>query len=116
MEFDSLKKEPKADLKAGRWVDAGIYPQSINMGRKVISGNMSIVEIDERGRVTIPKEMRIEAEKALIIPMGETYMVVPIPKAPAEFDLKVSGKSAKEAAERRLSSDVKGRMDGRRDR
>lgn len=77
---------------------------------------MSVVEIDERGRVTIPKEMRVEAEKALVIPMGETYMVVPIPKAPAEFDLKVSGKSAKEVAEGRLASEVRERLNRRRDR
>ena len=76
---------------------------------------MSIVEIDERGRITIPKEMRIEAEKALVISMGDTYMVVPIPKAPSEFNLKVSGKSAKEVAEGRLSSEVRGRAKRRRD-
>ncbi|MDG7008023.1 MAG: hypothetical protein JRN06_07240 [Nitrososphaerota archaeon] len=77
---------------------------------------MSIVEIDERGRVTIPKEMRVEAERALVIPMGETYMVVPIPVAPAKLDLKVSGKSAKEVAERRLSSEVRKRSQRRQNR
>jgi len=77
---------------------------------------MSIVEIDERGRVTIPKEMRVEAEKALVIPMGQTYMVVPIPMAPAMFNLKVSGKSAKKVAEGRLSTEVRGRMQRRRGR
>ena len=70
---------------------------------------MSVVEIDERGRVTIPKEIRVAADKALIIPMGETYMVVPIPKAPLEFDVKDTGVSAKARAERKLSEEVRAR-------
>jgi virulence-associated protein VagC len=70
---------------------------------------MSLVEVDERGRVTIPKEMRTDAEKVLIIPLGESYMIVPIPKAPAEHRMKVSGKEAKKVAEGRLAAEVKGR-------
>lgn len=77
---------------------------------------MSVVEIDERGRVTIPKEMRVDADRALIISMGETYMVVPIPKSPAEFDLKETGKTAKGVAERRLSAEVRERAARRRRR
>jgi virulence-associated protein VagC len=49
---------------------------------------MSIVETDGRGRVTIPKEVRLEADRALIIPIGGSYMIVPIPKAPVEFVVK----------------------------
>jgi virulence-associated protein VagC len=37
---------------------------------------MSIVEIEGRGRVTIPKEMRLGADRALVIPMGDSYMIV----------------------------------------
>ena len=71
---------------------------------------MSIVEIDARGRVTIPKEMRVEADRALVIPMGETYMIVPIPRAPIEFDMKETGRTAKERAEMTLRAEVKERM------
>jgi bifunctional DNA-binding transcriptional regulator/antitoxin component of YhaV-PrlF toxin-antitoxin module len=75
---------------------------------------MSIVEIDDRGRVTIPKEMRVDADKALVIPMGESYMLVPIPRAPIEFEIKGSTKTAKATAERRLRSEVRGRLARRR--
>ena len=75
---------------------------------------MSIVEIDDRGRVTIPKEMRVEADKALVIPMGDSYMVVPIPKVPIEFDVSESGKSAKERAEKGLAEEARSRALRRR--
>ena len=68
-----------------------------------------MVEIDQRGRVTIPKEMRVAADKALVIPMGGTYMVVPIPKSPLEFDIEEAGVSAKARAERALSEEVRAR-------
>lgn len=77
---------------------------------------MSIVEIDDRGRVTIPKEMRVEADKALVIPLGESYMLVPIPRTPLEFETKESTKTAKEAAEKRIRSELKERLARRRQR
>ena len=75
---------------------------------------MSIVEIDDRGRVTIPKEMRVEADRALVIPMGESYMVVPIPKTPIEFGTNVSTKTSKQAAEKKLRTEVRERLARRR--
>lgn len=70
---------------------------------------VSVVEVDERGRFTIPRGMRVQADRALIIPMGGTYMVVPIPKAPLEFVMGETGPSAKAKAERRLSEEVRAR-------
>ena len=76
---------------------------------------MSIVEIDERGRVTIPKEMRVDAERAFVIPMGETYMIVPIPKAPIEFEIEATGRTAKERAERKMAAEVRARAKRRQE-
>ncbi len=75
---------------------------------------MSIVEIDARGRVTIPKEMRVQADKALVIPMGDSYMVIPIPSSPIEFEISKSTRTAKETAEKRLRSEVRERLARRR--
>lgn len=77
---------------------------------------MSIVEIDDRGRVTIPKEIRIEADKALVIPMGDSYMVIPIPRAPIEFDMSDTGESAKERAEKKLAEEIGLRTRRRREK
>lgn len=93
--------------KIAPWAIVHFYPQMINMGAVPVFGLMSVVEIDARGRVTIPKEMRIEADRALVIHMGDSYMVIPIARAPVESDTKVTGKSAKERAERKLAEEVR---------
>ena len=95
--------------KIAPWAIVHFYPQMINMGAVPVFGLMSVVEIDARGRVTIPKEMRIEADRALVIHMGDSYMVIPIARAPVESDTKVTGKSAKERAERKLAEEVRAR-------
>lgn len=44
-------------------------------------GNMSVVSMDGRGRVTLPTEMRsrIDAKKFVAIMEGETITLIPIP-------------------------------------
>jgi hypothetical protein len=39
---------------------------------------MSVVEIDERGRMTIPRCIGIRRAKAVVIPAGSFLVVVPI--------------------------------------
>ncbi|MDK2383913.1 MAG: hypothetical protein QI199_03765 [Candidatus Korarchaeota archaeon] len=43
---------------------------------------MSIVELDEKGRITIPKRMRgsLEEERVLLISLGNRIEIVPIPE------------------------------------
>ena len=41
-----------------------------------------MVEIDERGRMTVPKKMGLRKSRALIIPAGSFFVTVPLPKAP----------------------------------
>jgi bifunctional DNA-binding transcriptional regulator/antitoxin component of YhaV-PrlF toxin-antitoxin module len=41
---------------------------------------MSVVEIDERGRMTIPKKLGLQKSRALIIPAGSFFVTIPIPK------------------------------------
>jgi len=98
-----------------QWVMMHFYPQMLNVGISH-SRLMSVVEIDARGRVTIPKEMRMEADRALVIPMGDSYMVIPISRAPVESDTKMTGRSAKERAERKLAEEIRARASRRRQR
>lgn len=58
--------------------------------------------------------MGVEADKALVIPVGDSYMIVPIPRGHIEFDLKETVKAAKEKAEKRLADDVRTRAQRRR--
>jgi bifunctional DNA-binding transcriptional regulator/antitoxin component of YhaV-PrlF toxin-antitoxin module len=76
-----------------------------------------VVEIDERGRVTIPKEMRVGAEKALGDFDGRFVHDNSNPQeAPLEFDMdkEETGKSAKKRAERKLAGEAKARTKPRR--
>ena len=43
---------------------------------------MSVVEIDERGRLTIPKKIGLRKSRALIIPAGTFFVTIPLPRTP----------------------------------
>jgi hypothetical protein len=43
---------------------------------------MSMVEIDERGRMTIPRKMGIQKTRAIVIPAGTFFITIPLPKNP----------------------------------
>lgn len=45
---------------------------------------MAIVKVDDRGRMTIPKELGIRGTKTIIIPAGSFFIVIPLPKIPFE--------------------------------
>jgi len=47
-------------------------------------GHTAIVKVDERGRMTIPKELGIRETKAIIIPAGSFFVAIPLPKKPHE--------------------------------
>jgi len=51
------------------------------MGNRITCGNMSAVSMDDRGRVTLPAEMRskINAKKFIAYLEGDTIMLIPIP-------------------------------------
>jgi bifunctional DNA-binding transcriptional regulator/antitoxin component of YhaV-PrlF toxin-antitoxin module len=42
---------------------------------------MSVVEIDERGRMTVPKKLGLRKSRAIIIPAGSFFVTIPLPKA-----------------------------------
>ncbi len=45
---------------------------------------MAVVRVDERGRMTIPREMGIRDTRAVVIPAGNFFITIPLPKAPRE--------------------------------
>jgi hypothetical protein len=72
------------------------------------------VEIDKRGRMTIPKKIGIKQSRAIVIPAGSYFITIPLTKTPEKEaqnwlqtskereDLKVSAeKLAREDAVRR---------------
>ena len=43
---------------------------------------MSVVEIDERSRMTIPERLGIKKTKAIVIPAGSYFITIPLSKTP----------------------------------
>jgi len=43
---------------------------------------VSVVEIDERGRLTLPKKLGLRKSRALVIPAGSFIVTIPLPKVP----------------------------------
>ena len=43
---------------------------------------MSVVEIDERGRMTIPKKLGLKKSRAIVISAGSFFVTIPLPKSP----------------------------------
>jgi len=72
---------------------------------------LSVVEIDDRGRMTIPKEMGLRGSRAAIIPAGSFLVVVPIAGDPYQvasgwLDTEREAKALKEAAEGKAAEDA----------
>jgi len=46
---------------------------------------VSVVNIDERGRLTLPKETGVRKTRAVVIPAGSFIVIVPLPSKPSEY-------------------------------
>ena len=46
---------------------------------------MSIVKVDKRGRLTLPKETNVRSTRAVVIPAGSFIVIVPIPPKPSKY-------------------------------
>ena len=76
---------------------------------------MSIQELDSKGRLTVPKEMRDSlkmARKVLVINAGDHIKMIPLPADPLQtlhgtFNVKKSFKELRRQAEQAAESEVK---------
>ena len=97
-------------------VQINLLGNSYICGLTLMSGarTVAIVKVDERGRMTFPKELGIKETRAIIIPAGSFFVTIPLPKTPNETaegwlitkkdrkDLKIQAeKTAKEDAVKR---------------
>ena len=44
-----------------------------------------MVNVDERGRLTLPKETGVRKTRAVVIPAGSFIVIVPLPSKPSEY-------------------------------
>lgn len=43
---------------------------------------MAVVPVDDRGRITLPKDAVTRGSRAVVIPAGSFVVVIPLPKEP----------------------------------
>ena len=72
---------------------------------------MAVVVIDERGRLTIPSELRVRDTKATLIPAGPFMIIIPLPAHPVRASggwlrTKLSRRELKASAEKLARKDA----------
>ena len=68
---------------------------------------MTIVTIDPQRRIYLPKELGFNADKAIIIPRGETYLLIPVPKEITPIDTDLSTNELKKRAEEKAKRETR---------
>lgn len=71
---------------------------------------MSILHIDERGRITLPREVRGKGGRVVVIPAGSFAVLIPIPEPSEEISFNWMP-SKKERYELRLLAESLARKD-----
>ena len=72
---------------------------------------MSLVKIDSQRRIYIPKEIPFKADKAIIVPFGASFLLIPVPEKVIEIDIKASIQELKRRAEEKAKEQVAMRME-----
>ena len=67
---------------------------------------MAVVKVDSQRRIYIPKGMPFEAEKAIIIPYGASFLLVPVPEKVTEIDVKASISELKKKADKKAKRKI----------
>jgi hypothetical protein len=72
---------------------------------------LAVIAVDERGRLTIPKEMAVRSTSVTLIPAGPFFIVIPVPNRPLEssaewLETKRTRKSLKALAEKTARRDA----------
>ena len=75
---------------------------------------MSVVSVDDRGRLTIPKELGIRGQRAIVIPAGSFFITIPLPEDPLAaskdwLETRKTSHELSESAENLAAQDAVGR-------
>ncbi len=82
-------------------------------------GKMAIVTVDDRGRLTIPKEIGLRGSRVVIIPAGSFFVTIPLPSSPLEtagdwLDTEMDTKTMKTMGDKLASKDAVDRANRRK--
>ena len=68
---------------------------------------LTIVSIDPQRRIYLPKEIEIEADKAIIVPRGDNYLLILIPREITPIDTNLTRQELKKKADEHAEKDAK---------
>jgi len=71
---------------------------------------LSLVKVDSQRRIYIPKEIPFKADKAIIVPYGASFLLIPVPEKVIEIDVKASIQELKKRAEEKAREEAAMRM------
>jgi len=72
------------------------------------------VKVDSQRRIYIPKEIPFRADKAIIVPYGASFLLIPVPEKVIEIDVKASTRELRKRAEEKAREEVAMKMERRR--
>ena len=68
-----------------------------------------ILKMDKQRRIRIPKKVKVESDRVILVTLGPYNILIPIPKEKIEVDISESIQELKKIAEERAIADAKGR-------
>jgi len=67
---------------------------------------MVIITVDSQRRIYIPQKLPFEAEKVIVIPQGNSYLLIPIPRKIIEIDVPLSTRELRKMAEEKAKKEA----------
>jgi len=75
-----------------------------------------LLKVDARRRIYLPKSVRLESDEVILIPMGSSYLLIPVPKNIIEIDIDIERESLRRIAEHKARIDALQRLHRRASR
>ncbi|MEM2941735.1 MAG: AbrB family transcriptional regulator [Thermoproteota archaeon] len=67
---------------------------------------MALVKVDSQRRIYIPKDVPFEAGRALLVPFGSSFLLIPVPDRVVEIDVGASVEELRRRAEEKAREEA----------
>ena len=70
---------------------------------------MPIASVDSQRRIYLPKGLGLDARKVIVIPQGDSFVIIPVPTEINPIDTNLPIKGLKQRAEQKARADAIGK-------